>query len=119
MRVNMSRAVIVAIAICTSSLAIAQDIAGSWAFTPSSSSALRSTERIVLKFTRDRQDVLAGTAYAGHLGSQFFKITAISVSDSKVAFVLGTASSSGAKNPASTGAIMSFTGTVSGDGKSI
>jgi len=116
---SMTRPAVFALAaIFTASLSLAQDVAGNWVAIPSDSGALRHAERIVLKLTRDRQGALAGTAFAGHLGEQFFRITSISLNDSKVTFVLGSAGSSGTRDQASTGAIMSFTGTVSGDGKS-
>ena len=116
----MTRAAIVVIsAVFSANFALAQDIAGNWMAIPADSGALRHIERLVLKLTRDRQGVLSGTGYAGRFGEQFFQITSISMNGSKISLVLGSAGSSGARNQASTGAIMSFTGTVSGDGKSI
>jgi hypothetical protein len=103
----------------TARFALAQDIAGNWMATPANSGALRHAERLVLKLTRDHQGVLSGTAFAGRFGEQFLRISSLSVSGSKVSFVLGTAGSSGARDQSSTGAVMLFNGTVSADGKSI
>jgi hypothetical protein len=120
MRGNITRPAILAItAIFTANLALAQDVAGSWVAHPADSGALRSLERFVLKFSRDRQGALSGTMYAGNLGDLLFGCSSISVSGSKVTLVVESQGSSGAKSRASTGLVMSFTGTVSGDGRSI
>jgi hypothetical protein len=105
--------------ILTVSLALAQDVAGNWMAIPSDSGALRHAERLVLKLNRDDSGVLAGSAYAGQFGDQYFRITSLAFSQSKLTVMMESAGSTGARNSASTGLILSFTGTLSGDGKSI
>jgi hypothetical protein len=105
--------------ILTVTAAIAQDVAGTWMAIPSDSGGLRHAERLVLKLNRDNAGVLAGSAYGGRFGDQYFRFTSISFSEAKLTVVMESAGSTGARNSASTGLIFSFTGTLSSDDKSI
>lgn len=119
MKVNIPRAAFVAIVMCTANLAVAQDIVGDWVAIPAGSGALRHLERLILKLSKDRQGTLSGTMYAGNIGDTLFTIAAISVSGPKLSFVMQSAGSSGTRNQASIGTVMSFSGAMSGNGKSI
>ena len=114
----MTRSAIVTL-LLAASLASAQDLTGNWLATPADSGALRHLERLVLKLTRGRQGAMVGTVYAGSFGDQLFSCNSIQIADSKVTLAMESQGSAGARNQASFGRAITFSGVLSSDGKSI